>query len=372
MRFKLNKKGFTLIELLAVIVVLAIIMVIASTNVLGFVKKSKRTAFKSSGENIKRSIKNKIVQDYLDDNTAKIECTGKECNSIYDLSDDYNLDVIKVGNEIVGRLTGSSNGKFSDQTPIYFKLDNNGSEVNNNNGNENNNLNELVISIPYFIKNYILNKINNKDVIQEKEQCGFSDVITTDEIACDDDTNKKCSSVYNFLTDFKNLNVKVKVTNLYNGYAIYINNLNINDTNEEHFFAYNNNEIAFSISKYGTVKKSKLENELTYNRHLVHSTLNNLNDIIEKHKLDSFRKPNENGIVVLDYCKEKGGAKIYGLLIREVQIYYQDTANNTYLPIDRIRLYTGTENSLTDSKGLKYIEPVLDSDNINWLFKIEY
>lgn len=49
MNIRKNKNGFTLVELLAVIVVLAVIVLIASNNVLSSLEKGKRSAFATEG-----------------------------------------------------------------------------------------------------------------------------------------------------------------------------------------------------------------------------------------------------------------------------------------------------------------------------------
>lgn len=60
---KKNNKGFTLIELLAVIVVLAIIMVIATQQVNGTVKKSRGNSFLESAQSIKKAAETVCAQD---------------------------------------------------------------------------------------------------------------------------------------------------------------------------------------------------------------------------------------------------------------------------------------------------------------------
>lgn len=66
-----NKKGFTLIELLAVIVVLAIIMVIATQQVNGTIKKSRGNSFYETAQFIRKGMQtvcasdNKISTDTL-------------------------------------------------------------------------------------------------------------------------------------------------------------------------------------------------------------------------------------------------------------------------------------------------------------------
>ena len=55
MKLLKNKKGFTLIELLAVIVVLAIIMVIATTQINNTIKKSRADSFLNTAKMVKKN-----------------------------------------------------------------------------------------------------------------------------------------------------------------------------------------------------------------------------------------------------------------------------------------------------------------------------
>ena len=105
-----NKKGFTLIELLAVIVVLAIIMVIATQQVNGKIKKSRGNSFYATVQSIRKNMQtvcatdNKITADTLkaatdaSDVTFTLSETGK-----------------KVEDDIYGTLTitATENGKFT-------------------------------------------------------------------------------------------------------------------------------------------------------------------------------------------------------------------------------------------------------------------
>lgn len=63
---KLNKKGFTLIELLAVIVVLAIIMVIATQQINGTIKRTRADSLVSSMDMAVKQAKTKIIDGSLD------------------------------------------------------------------------------------------------------------------------------------------------------------------------------------------------------------------------------------------------------------------------------------------------------------------
>lgn len=101
---KLNKKGFTLIELLAVIVVLAIIMVIATQQVNGTIKKSRGNSFYETTQSIRKGMQtvcatdNQISTDTL---TAAVEAK------------DVQIEV-KADGKIT--VTASSGGKFINRT----------------------------------------------------------------------------------------------------------------------------------------------------------------------------------------------------------------------------------------------------------------
>ena len=58
-----SKKGFTLVELLAVIVILAVIMVIATTQINNIIKKSRGEAFYESVQSVRKSVQTKCVTD---------------------------------------------------------------------------------------------------------------------------------------------------------------------------------------------------------------------------------------------------------------------------------------------------------------------
>ena len=110
---KLNKKGFTLIELLAVIVVLAIIMVIAATQVGKAINNARKGSFESSYKMIVKEVKNRILQKDVDVSTA-IECndTGSpKCSSIYDISEnDYEMVITESSGKYIISISGK--GKF--------------------------------------------------------------------------------------------------------------------------------------------------------------------------------------------------------------------------------------------------------------------
>ncbi len=103
-----NKKGFTLVELLAVIVVLAIIMVIATTQINNVIKKSRGDSFYDSVVMIEKN--------------AKMLCTSNDSNitmsdliSTSDISLD-NYDIVSKKTNNIYKITVIGKGKFSNMT----------------------------------------------------------------------------------------------------------------------------------------------------------------------------------------------------------------------------------------------------------------
>ena len=85
-----SKKGFTLVELLAVIVVLAIIMVIATTQIGNAISRARSNSFIDSYKMVEKQLKTYIASD----ETGKILCDNTAaCLKNYDLSSDYSLAV---------------------------------------------------------------------------------------------------------------------------------------------------------------------------------------------------------------------------------------------------------------------------------------
>lgn len=115
----MNKnKGFTLIELLAVIVVLAIIMIIATTQVNKTIKRARADSFVSSYNMIAKEVKRRIsVNDMTGSNYEEIECndesgTPNYCYKIYDFSkDNYVVKILPNGVEYSITMIGK--GKFA-------------------------------------------------------------------------------------------------------------------------------------------------------------------------------------------------------------------------------------------------------------------
>ncbi len=73
-----NNKGFTLIELLAVIVVLAIIMVIATQQVNGTIKKARGESFYETVQSIRKNMQTVCATDNKIDADTLINATSAE------------------------------------------------------------------------------------------------------------------------------------------------------------------------------------------------------------------------------------------------------------------------------------------------------
>ena len=100
-----NKKGFTLIELLAVIVILGIILVIATTNVIKSIstsrEKAKYTAAKEIGS---------IAEAYIATEGVKENDEENKCVDIKTLIEKGYLE-----KDVTNPLTGENGGNFEGQ-----------------------------------------------------------------------------------------------------------------------------------------------------------------------------------------------------------------------------------------------------------------
>ena len=100
-----NKKGFTLIELLAVIVILGVILVIATTNVIKSIstsrEKAKYTAAKEIGN---------IAEAYIATEGVKENDEGNKCVDIKTL-----IEKGKLEKDVTNPLTGENGGNFEGQ-----------------------------------------------------------------------------------------------------------------------------------------------------------------------------------------------------------------------------------------------------------------
>ncbi len=130
MKSLVNKKGFTLIELLAVIVVLAIIMMIATTQVIPLITDSRMGGFASTANTVLSTVETVVLSDEIKGNTSKTCYTVKEL-----IEDDY-LDKITgadtaktsgyAGYVVVDKSAASTGGEYvyklylADYTNKYF------------------------------------------------------------------------------------------------------------------------------------------------------------------------------------------------------------------------------------------------------------
>lgn len=89
-----NKKGFTLIELLAVIVVLAVIMMIATTSVVPLITDSRLGGFASTANTVLSTVETVVLADEIKGGNA----TSTKCYDVVDLINDNYLDKITVPN----------------------------------------------------------------------------------------------------------------------------------------------------------------------------------------------------------------------------------------------------------------------------------
>ena len=61
---KMNRKGFTLVELLAVIVILAILMAIAATNIGPVIDNSRRSSMRTTAKNLVEAVRIQLTSNY--------------------------------------------------------------------------------------------------------------------------------------------------------------------------------------------------------------------------------------------------------------------------------------------------------------------
>lgn len=78
---KMNKKGFTLVELLAVIVILAVVMLIATTAVGPLMTKSRKSALGTEGIGLVDAAKMAYQAEQADSNSG-IKATSSACFSL--------------------------------------------------------------------------------------------------------------------------------------------------------------------------------------------------------------------------------------------------------------------------------------------------
>ena len=113
-----NNKGFTLIELLAVIVVLAIIMVIATQQVNGTIKKARGESFYETVQSIRKNMQTVCATDNKIDAATLIAATSAsdvEFSLKEKDTSDTSKDPQKENNDLYGILTvkATEDGKFT-------------------------------------------------------------------------------------------------------------------------------------------------------------------------------------------------------------------------------------------------------------------
>lgn len=113
-----NNKGFTLIELLAVIVVLAIIMVIATQQVNGTIKKARGESFYETVQSIRKNMQTVCATDNKIDAKALIAATSAsdvEFSLKEKDTSNNSTDPQKENNDLYGILTvkATEDGKFT-------------------------------------------------------------------------------------------------------------------------------------------------------------------------------------------------------------------------------------------------------------------
>lgn len=95
----MNNKGFTLIELLITIVILAMLMVIATPNVIKLINKNRRDNYNSTIDSIIKSASIYATSSKYD------LFEGKSCNSTSSLSTRVSLIDLALGSEIKNNCT---------------------------------------------------------------------------------------------------------------------------------------------------------------------------------------------------------------------------------------------------------------------------
>lgn len=124
-RYNLNKKGFTLIELLAVIVVLAIIMLIATTQVVPLITSAREDGFASTANTIVSTTQTVVMTD-------EITNTYYDCYDVEYLLDEKYLENISSGTYegyvLVNRSDSSYTITLHDKKNDYYIIEYNYTE----------------------------------------------------------------------------------------------------------------------------------------------------------------------------------------------------------------------------------------------------
>ena len=114
-RKRLNNKGFTLIELLAVIVILAVVMGVAATSVIGAMNNSRKSSLQNSASSAADAFRTAYAETALkNDNTVMGLTLANGYNSLTAAA--FDKLNITTDNYVVGSIASNKyNGSF-----VYF------------------------------------------------------------------------------------------------------------------------------------------------------------------------------------------------------------------------------------------------------------
>ncbi len=130
---KLNKKGFTLVELLAVIVILALLMVVATSSIGGAMSNAKKNALKTEAQKMLTSAYQDMKSSFmLSNNIANVSGEKKDAatagNTILKYSDGTKYEAyfeINSSNQIITYCVRDADNKLSlSKTGLTISVDN--------------------------------------------------------------------------------------------------------------------------------------------------------------------------------------------------------------------------------------------------------
>ncbi|MFI3260417.1 MAG: type II secretion system protein [bacterium] len=113
---KHQKNGFTLIELLAVIVVLAIVMMIASTQVIPIITSSREDGFASTANSILSTVATVALSD-------EIRGNGKTCYTVKELIDGGYISNIssEMYSGVINISKGTAGTSYNYEYTMYLR-----------------------------------------------------------------------------------------------------------------------------------------------------------------------------------------------------------------------------------------------------------
>ena len=106
---RLNNKGFTLVELLAVVVILALVMGIAASSMLGVMNNSRTSTLYSAAQTAASNLNNWVVEDMLATSTAQ-QVVGNDFIS-YTQAENPNTWICLNNTEIAKIVNKNSKGQ---------------------------------------------------------------------------------------------------------------------------------------------------------------------------------------------------------------------------------------------------------------------